>query len=450
MILSKTNMFKKIFSCLIVISFFLGYFFKENSAGGGPEFYDLSWPIIQSFKTDFLYTLENYGSFRDYTIPFSHILNSYLNPFSNNLENFQLSVTIISFIIFLIFYFVISKIYKETNSLDIFLLSSVILLSPFFRTSAFWGKNENYGWLFLILAFYFFYRIKEDISKSPNNKNTLNIMFFCFWSACALYSRQAFVFLPFSYFLYLFFNNANKKIIFTSIIFFAIFSIPGFFVIWFWGDVYPSLPEGMAPHGGLIGGYIQFINILKNFPILLSFFGFYFLPILFIEFYNLGYKVLVNKYFKSFFLSFAIFIFLSQTDLLNYLGEYTLAGGAILKVNYLIMKKNFLLLLLFSAIGFSVLFRLFTENPRNNLVILLPMLVIYGFPRFLYQEYVEPLILIIFFLTLKTDLQKWYFKNISFSNFILLAYFTLYLLGSIYFKHFAFTTFEQWKIFIEG
>ena len=174
------------------------------------------------------------------------------------------------------------------------------------------------------------------------------------------------------------------------------------------------------------------------------------MPILFIEFYNLGYKVLVNKYFKSFFLSFAIFIFLSQTDLLNYLGEYTLAGGAILKVNYLIMKKNFLLLLLFSAIGFSVLFRLFTENPRNNLVILLPMLVIYGFPRFLYQEYVEPLILIIFFLTLKTDLQKWYFKNISFSNFILLAYFTLYLLGSIYFKHFAFTTFEQWKIFIEG
>ena len=90
MILSKTNMFKTIFSCLIIISFFLGYFFKENSAGGGPEFYDLSWPIIQSFKTDFLYTLENYGSFRDYTIPFSHILNSYLNPFSNNLENFQL------------------------------------------------------------------------------------------------------------------------------------------------------------------------------------------------------------------------------------------------------------------------------------------------------------------------------------------------------------------------
>jgi len=300
------------------------------------------------------------------------------------------------------------------------------------------------------LSLYFFYKVKEGISKNPNNKNIINVIFFCFSSACALYSRQAFIFLPFSYFLYLFFNNANKQIIFSSFIFYAVFSIPGLLLIWFWGDLYPSLPEGLAPHGGLIGGYVQFTHILKNFPILLSYFGFYFLPILFIEFYNLGYKVLVNKYFKSFFLTFIIFIFLSQTNLLNYLGEYTLAGGAILKVNYLIVKKNFILLLLFSSIGFSVLFRLFVENPKNNLVILLPMLIIYGFPRFLYQEYVEPLILIIFFLTLKTDLQKCYFKNISLSNFVLLTYFVLYLLGAIYFKHFAFNTYEEWRIFING
>ena len=198
MILSKSLMFKIIFFCLIIISYFLGYIYRENAVGGGLEFYELSWPIIQSFKTDFLYTLENYGTFRDYTIPFSHILNSYLNPFSNNIENFQLSTTIISFVIFLVFYFVINKIYKESNSLDIFLLSSVILLSPFFRTSAFWGKNENYGWLFLILSLYFFYKIKEDISKNLNNKNIINVILFCFSSACALYSRQAFIFLPIS------------------------------------------------------------------------------------------------------------------------------------------------------------------------------------------------------------------------------------------------------------
>ena len=92
--------FKVLIICSIFISFFLGYFFRENAAGGGPEFYELSWPIIQSFKEDFLFSIKNYGSFGDYTIPFSHVLNAYINPFSNDIENFQLSITIISFAIF--------------------------------------------------------------------------------------------------------------------------------------------------------------------------------------------------------------------------------------------------------------------------------------------------------------------------------------------------------------
>ena len=155
--------FKVLVICSISISFFLGYFFRENAAGGGPEFYELSWPIIQSFKEDFLFSIKNYGSFRDYTIPFSHILNAYINPFSNDIENFQLSITIISFAIFLIFALVLKKIFKHINFVDILLASSVILLLPFFRTSAFWGKNENYGWLFFILALYFFSEIKKKI-----------------------------------------------------------------------------------------------------------------------------------------------------------------------------------------------------------------------------------------------------------------------------------------------
>ena len=203
--------FKVLVICSISISFFLGYFFRENAVGGGPEFYELSWPIIQSFKEDFLFSIKNYGSFGDYTIPFSHVLNAYINPFSNDIENFQLSITIISFAIFLIFALVFKKIYKHINFVDILLTSSIILLLPFFRTSAFWGKNENYGWLFFILALYFFSEIKKDISKNPNNQNILNVILFCFTSTCALYARQALAFLPISYLLYLFFYNEIGK-----------------------------------------------------------------------------------------------------------------------------------------------------------------------------------------------------------------------------------------------
>ena len=435
--------FKVLVICSISISFFLGYFFRENAVGGGPEFYELSWPIIQSFKEDFLFSIKNYGSFRDYTIPFSHILNAYINPFSNDIENFQLSITIISFAIFLIFALVFKNIFKHINFVDILLASSVILLLPMFRTSAFWGKNENFGWLFFILALYFFSEIKKNIDKDPNNQNILNVILFCFTSACALYARQALAFLPISYLLYLFFYNANKKIVITSIISFAVFAIPAFLLILIWGNVFD-----LKNNPNFFTWWINPKHLLKNFPILLSFFGFYFFPILIIEFFNSGFKDFFNKYFKSFFFALIIFVFLSQINLLSYLGDYTRAGGAILKVNYLIQKNNFLLLLVFSSLGFSVLMQLFKEDSKNNIIILLPILIIYSFPNLLYQEYVEPLILIIFFLALKTNLQKIYFNNISLSNFIFLSYFTIYLIGSIYFKHFAFDSYEKWKIFL--
>jgi hypothetical protein len=446
MILNKKFFFKVFVIILISASFFAGYFLRENAAGGGAEFFKLSWPIIQSLKKDFLYTINNYALFGDGTIPFSHIINAYINPFSNNVTSLQLSNTVISFFIFFIFALILKKIFSSISNVNILLISSVILLLPFFRTSAFWGKNENYGWLFFILALYFFFEIKKTISKIPNNKDILNVVFFCLTSSCALYARQALIFLPISYLLYLFINNANKKIIIVSIISFFILSIPGLLLIFTWSDIYDTkntlLPIGFNKD------WLHPKYILINTPIILSFFGFYLLPILMIEFLDSGFKVFFDKYFKSFALALIVFMFFSQIDLLDYLGKYTKGGGAILKLNYLIQKNNFFLLLIFSSIGFSVLIRLFKENTKNNMVIILPMLLIYCFTHLLYQEFVEPLILIIFFLTLKTNLHKIYFKNISTSHIIFLTYFAIYLIGSIYFKHFAFKTYEEWKIFL--
>jgi len=449
MILNKKVLLKFFIICLISVSFFLGYFLRENAVGGGLEFYTMEWPIIQSFKKDFIFTINNYGLMHDYTMPFIYMVSAYLNPLSDNITNFQLANTIISFLIFIIFAIILKKKNLYISFIDALLISSVFLLLPFFRTSAFWGKQENYGWLFLIIAFYFFSEIKKNISKNPNNRDIFNIVFFCLTSACALYARQALFFLPISYLLYLFFNNASKKIIVISIISFAIFSIPGLLLMWTWGGVFHAVP-GMEPWGSFLGGWINYNHILKNLPIMLSFFGFYLLPFLMVELLNSGFKYFFYKYFKSFFFALTILFLLSQTNLLNYLGDYTLGGGAILKVNYLIQKNNFLLLLVFSSIGFSILVRFVEEDAKNSLIILLPVIIIYSLPKILGQEYVEPLILIIFFLYLKTDLHKIYFKNISLSHLIFISYFAIYLIGSIYFKHYAFSSYEEWNIFLNA
>ena len=96
-------------------------------------------------------------------------------------------------------------------------------------------------------------------------------------------------------------------------------------------------------------------------------------------------------------ITFLFLLVLSLFNILSYLGNYSLGGGAILKLNYIIIEQNYFLLLLFSSIGVSILFRFLKEDLKNNLIILLPILLIFSFPIILYQEYVEPLILILFF-----------------------------------------------------
>ena len=444
MIRDKTDYYKIFIFLIILFSYFIGFFLRENAAGGGEEFYELSWPIIQSFKENFIITLRNYGSFADYTIPFLHILNAYVNPFTDNVYHFQLFNTVVSLFIFFIFFLVLRNNFMNLKTVDVLMTSSIFLILPLYRTSAFWGKNENYGWLFLILALYFFSKIKKDVLKNEKKPNLNNILFFCFTSTCALYSRQALIFLPISYFLYLFFNNANKKIIITSSIAFFILAIPTLVLILFWGNTHGLT----STNHGFFSWWIHPRNVLKNVPILLSFFAFYLMPLLILELFYSGRKRFVKKYYKSFLYSFIFFMVLAQTGILDYLGQYDRAGGAVLKVNYLILKNNFLLLLLFSAIGFSIILRFFKEDKKNNLTFLIPLLIIYCFPNLLYQEYVEPLILIIFFLVLKTGLQKIYLKNISLSNFVLISYFSGFLIGSIYFKHIAFDSWEKWKIYL--
>ena len=161
MILNKKVFFKVLVICLVFISFFLGYFLRENSAGGGLEFYKLSWPIIQSFQKDFLFTINNYGTFGDYTIPFSHIINAYLNPFSNNVSNFQLSVLVISFVVFFIFALVLKKIFSDINFIDILLTSSVILLLPFLGHQLFGEKMKIMVGYFLFWLFISFLKSRK-------------------------------------------------------------------------------------------------------------------------------------------------------------------------------------------------------------------------------------------------------------------------------------------------
>ena len=94
---------------------------------------------------------------------------------------------------------------------------------------------------------------------------------------------------------FIFFNNCKKKknkITIPILLFYFICSLPGLYLIYMWshstGDNINALK------------FINFKNILLNFPILSSYFTFYLFPILMIGIKFINKKTLI-KYLKIFF-----------------------------------------------------------------------------------------------------------------------------------------------------
>ncbi len=409
------------------------FFFKDLAPGGAAgDFQNITWPLLLSFKEDFFFSIKNYGAFGEGSYPLFYIINSYINPFTSTQTEFLFSITFISFITVVLLALLIKKNISTITNLDSLLTASIILILPFYISSSYWGTTENFGWFFFILSLLFFNKIKNNLDNNYKSR-ILSTIYFCFFSSCALYIRPALVFLPIAFFLYLFLVNKKKEIIITSIITYLIFSIPGFILIYIWGDIYDSKNMTM----NLTEEYHNYKFIIKNIPILLSFFSFYLIPFLLVESLEKGLKNTISKYLKNFLFAFFFFIILWKFDLLNYLAEFTYGGGAILKLNYLIKPENYFLLLIFSSLGFSILYEILKENFKTNISILLPIFLIYGFSGMLFQEYVEPLILIITFSgLLSTSLQKFYYKRILTSFLIMFTYFSFYLIAATYYKHF--------------
>ena len=426
--LPTTKLFKLFILLSVITSFFIGFFFRDLSPGGAQgDFNARTWFLLQSFKDDFYFTIQNYGKFGDAAYPFFYIFNAYINPFSANKVQFLISNTFISFFVFIIFALLLKKNFPKIHLIDCYLSSSVILLLPFFRSTAYWGTTENLGWLLLLLSLFFFTKIR--LNREVKKINYFDVFVFCFLSSCALYTRPSLIFLPISYMLYLFLINKNFRVILASILFYSILSIPAFILFFLWGGFFDMKnidPEIIVAH--------SYVFIIKNIPIILSYFAFYFLPILFIETKEIGIKNFSLKYIKPFILSFFVLIFLWKLNYLNYLIDLKYGGGAILKLNFILLEKNLFLMLISSALGFSLIYTFLKENFKYNICTIFPIFLIYGFPQYLFQEYLEPLIIFIFFSgMLKIYLKDVFNKNIGITNLTTITYFSLYLVAATYY-----------------
>ena len=222
----------------LVFFYIYGYIIGENSAGGGgyngdfqTTFNNLQLFINNNFFESLKLTTDN-NLYYTNRPPLLYILHSFLNPFSNNKEFYRLSVFFISLLVPFFFYLSLRIKFKKEHNLILCSLSFLILLSPYFRTSSYWGLEENYAFITLLLSYIF-------LNKFFFKNNFYYLIFAIFFSSACIYFDQKFIIIPLICFFLLFISNITVKYKIFSAFLYFLFSIPFIYLISIWGNITP-------------------------------------------------------------------------------------------------------------------------------------------------------------------------------------------------------------------
>ena len=388
---------------LIIVSFFIGFYFQENSSGGAIDFSH----YYNNFKLFYGKNLLkiNWYDYESSSLPLYYFVTYFFyNP--ENLILIKIFNLFLSFFCLFLFYKILNIHLKLNNSLS-FLLSSTILLSPYFRTSTFWMMEENFPILMTFITIYFYVSLKKKFSY-------FFLIAAIFFSVCAFFSRQNYIIVSFGLFLLIFdwnnfFSKKNLLIVFSFCIFFS----PSLYFFNTWGGLLTPV---------VVGEKRALILNIYNIPYILNIILVYIFPFVFLE--KKKFIIFFNKNKKLILFSFIFYLLI----FFNFIPT-TIGGGALSKLFMIITDGFVLKYLILICSFFSLLFLilLFDDNKFIIFYFLLN-LILFSTITPIWQEYFDPLSLVFIIL----------FGNIinssQYSNkfvYFLIAYLSLFLSASI-------------------
>ena len=407
---------------IIIVSYILGFYLNEDSAGGGKiDYINHEWGTIQLFIKNDISTVLSSILYASSRTPLFYIVNKFI-PFNNDIENLRLFWFIFSSTIPFLFYFTLKIVAsKKINEAYIFLFSFIILLSPYFRTNAYWPSSENMLIFFVILSLFFYFLL---IDKKNQNKFELYIFssLSIISAYCAFYTDQkAFFLVALIYFDLIRRNNLTFFFIFSF--FNVLLFLPSIYLFLSWGGLVPVESQFR------VSRYTQGTNIL------VSTLGIYFALIFFSNFLKINFfnekKFNRIDLFLIFILSIFLFFTLPTTPINFGSGIISKLIGVIsIKFNLdwnIVKYIYFCINLLF--IGIIIIL---VEKNLKNLVIFSSFLLIYNLTSITYQSYVDP----IFYIIILTILN--FKNNINILNkrmaYLFLMFYSFMLCGSILFR----------------
>ncbi len=416
----------KIIIFLPVISFFLGFYLDENSAGAGGYNGDIKWikSNINIFLDNDLHAAVLHPDFFGNRTPLIYILQKIFNPFFNNYEAYRVTSFFVSLIGPIIFYQLLRKKYFNVEKEILFLIASLIYLSPYYRTSAFWGLNENYGLITTITSFYFLYKVLHI-----SNFKFLDLILLIFFSSLSVYFDLKLAFVPLVSFLVIMFSQNNFRIKFITLLIYIIFSIPYLALIIYWEGIVPIKTQ-IANQNTITAvedfNKIYFIHLGYAATLI----SFYILPILLFTNKNLAkdLKEVFRKKETYFFLFFILSLVSSLFYLFDFekftVKDYWIGLGVVHKLSILITDNLLfreIITYIFFFFSFFLIYFFYTLN-KMDVVHLLYFFLLSLLLWPLMQEYFDPIILILVFSLFKSV--KYFTKTRAL---LIFAYFSIFL-----------------------
>ena len=403
---------KKIFFYIIgSFSLILGYLFKENSAGGGFQDFQILSPYIKKFSEETFYTFQQYLSDSNKGTlihsPFFYFISGKITHLLGGFENFRVFYLLVCLSLPYIHF----KVLKEkfgTKEINIYILSYLIFLSPYYRTSAIWTLGDNFSLIFFGLFTY--YLIKGE--------KYFNLNYFVLSLVCLVicsYTRYYYA-IFWIFYIYIINKKFGLNIATQQIAISFILSLPALFYFDYIISNYNFL--------SVVKSHSSF-NLIKNIFQILSILFFYLMPFIFIDRKNF------IKYFKKklnlLFITFFLLI------LLVFIGDYgykiEIGGGVFYKLDRY-FNLNFPIIV-FLSVFLSVLSIIYLfENKLQNYILL--FCLIFSFSQdTIYQKYIDPLYLFLFFGLLNSNIIKNNILQKKIPILLIILYFLFFLIFAL-------------------
>ena len=412
LILFKNNSYKKeiFFFLLLYFTLIISFILGENSTGGAFIDYSTNKNTIQAFASEFLKTFYEYDSVNTRHSP---VLYIFLSLFERiNLPDFFIRIIHLHLCLLLPFLFYACLIlkFKEVDKKILFFLSSLIFLSPTFRSLAVWPDSRLFGLILFTLSIYYFLKFEDNKNFKFAIYNIVTLAFSAYvspnFSVFSIFFITKFI---------LNFGIFSKKILFIIIIN-ILLALPAFYYI-FVLDV--NFLMKSAAIGIEENERIFFNNVFNDVLITFSIIFFYLIPFLF-------FKIIRMKSvfgFKNIFICVSIFLIC----VLNFDYNYFYSGGGIFfKISNFFFNNNYL----FYFICFFAILIINSLISKNYLNILLFVIIILNNPQYtIYHKYFDPFLLIAFFtiFSFNIDLKKIFHSK----NYLLIfSYFLAFLIMS--------------------